>query len=130
ARDFRGWHDEIQTLIRSIDTPYKWALFLHDTLPQWSVGRVTLLGDACHSMLPYLGQGANMAIQDGFVLARCLDAFADDIPEALKAYEGARLERTTHVVNESAANLKRFRAPTFSDSAQAQDFISRTWDNQ
>jgi salicylate hydroxylase len=130
ARDFRGWHDEIQTLIRNIDTPYKWALFLHNTLPSWSVGRVTLLGDACHPMLPYLGQGANMAIEDGYVLGRCLDAFADDIPAGLRSYEAARLPRTTRVVNESAANMKRFRTPSFSDPKQARDYVTKAWDEQ
>src|SRR4051812_9301239 len=52
-RDFRGWHDDIHLMIRSIETPFKWALFLRDPLERWSVGRVTLLGDACHPMVPY-----------------------------------------------------------------------------
>ncbi|MSP98228.1 MAG: monooxygenase [Betaproteobacteria bacterium] len=130
ARDFAGWHEEIQTMIHAIETPYKWALFLHDTLPSWSNGRVTLLGDACHPMLPYLGQGANMAIEDGYVLGRCFDACENDIPAALRCYEAARLPRTTRVVNESAANMKRFRTPAFSDPAQAREFVNKTWDSQ
>jgi salicylate hydroxylase len=129
-RDFGGWHQEIQTMIRAIDTPYKWALFLHDPLPKWTQGRVTLLGDACHPMLPYLGQGANMAIEDGYVLGRCFDANADDIPAALRSYEAARLPRTTRVVNESAANMLRFRTPKFRDAAEAREFISTTWNSQ
>ena len=71
---FRGWHPDIQACIRSIDVPYKWALFGAAAVPRWSMGRVTLLGDACHSMLPMLAQGAVMAMEDGYVLARCLAA--------------------------------------------------------
>ncbi len=130
ARDFAGWHEEIQIMIHAIETPYKWALYVHDTLPNWSTGRVTLLGDACHPMVPYLGQGANMAIEDGYVLGRCFDANADDIPAALRCYEAARLPRTTRVVNESAANMKRFRTPVFADPAQARDFVNNTWSSQ
>jgi len=129
-RDFNGWHREIQTMIRAIDMPYKWALFLHDPLPKWSQGRVTLLGDACHPMLPYLGQGANMAIEDGYVLGRCFDANAEDIPAALRCYEAARLPRTTRVVNESAANMRRFRTPAFRDADEAREFVSKTWNSQ
>ena len=60
--DFRGWNEDIQSLIRNLATPYKWALMVRQPMPRWSVGRVTLLGDACHSMLPMLAQGAVMAI--------------------------------------------------------------------
>jgi len=60
----------------------------------WSKGRITLLGDACHATLPFLAQGANHAIEDGLVLARALDAFAD-IETALGRYKAARLERMT-----------------------------------
>src|SRR5262249_33588080 len=78
-RDFRGWHEDIFTLIRNIETPFKWALFLRPPQPRWSLGRVSLLGDACHAMVPYLGQGANSAIEDAFVLGRCLEADADPV---------------------------------------------------
>lgn len=130
ASDFSGWHEEIQTFIRNIDKPTKWGLFVHDTLPQWSVGRVTLLGDACHPMLPYLGQGANMAIEDGFVLARCLDAFPGDIPAGLRSYDTARIARTTRVVNMSADNVKYFRTPAFDSTDEARDWLSNAWDAQ
>lgn len=130
ASDFAGWHPEIQTLIRAIDVPYKWALFLHPTLPAWSVDRVTLLGDACHPMLPYLAQGANMAIEDGYVLARALDAFRADIPAGLQAYAAMRIPRTTKVVNDSADNLKRYHHPALSDPAAARDYVSKAWDDQ
>ena len=70
--DFRGWHADLLALFSTIDEPYKWALALRPTMERWSKGYCTLLGDACHSMVPFLAQGAVMAIEDGFVLARCL----------------------------------------------------------
>ncbi len=130
AADFEGWHPEIQTLIHNIDVPYKWALFLHPTLPAWSVNHVTLLGDACHPMLPYLAQGANMAIEDGFVLARALEAYPGNVPVALKCYEASRIPRTAKVVNDSADNVKRYHHPALSDPAAAKDYVSTAWDDQ
>jgi len=56
--DFAGWHEDVQALIAAIPQPYLWALKLRHPLPSWSVGRVTLLGDACHPTLPFLAQGA------------------------------------------------------------------------
>ena len=74
---------------------FKWALHAREPLPGWVAGRVTLLGDAAHAMLPFMGQGAATAIEDGMVLARCLAAFAPDT--ALARYEAARRERTAMV---------------------------------
>ncbi len=128
--DFAGWHEDIQTIIDNIDQPSKWGLFVHDTLPQWSVGRVTLLGDACHSMLPYHGQGANMAIEDGLVLARSLEANPDSLVEGLQCYEKARIDRTTRVVDLSSSNVKYFRVPEFNNEAQAKDWLTAAWDAQ
>ena len=101
--DFPGWHRDLIHIINSIDQLYKWGLFLRDPLPQWSVGRVSLLGDACHAMLPFLGQGANMAIEDACVLARCLKTFRSNPVMALQRYETARRQRTTDIVHRSAA---------------------------
>ena len=70
ASDFRGWHADVHALIRNIDVPYKWGLALRPPMDAWSKGRCTLLGDACHPMVPLLAQGAVMALEDGFVLAR------------------------------------------------------------
>jgi salicylate hydroxylase len=72
ANDFLGWHADVHDIIRHIDVPYKWALWVRPPMERWSVGRVTLLGDACHPTLPFLGQGAVMAIEDAYVLAGCL----------------------------------------------------------
>ena len=125
--DFRGWHEDVQVLIRNIATPYKWALMVREPMPKWSVGRVTLLGDACHSMLPMLAQGAVMAIEDGYILARCL-ADAADVPAALSRYEEARRERTRKVVEGSAANVERFHNPRLADPAEAKKYVDREWD--
>src|SRR5690606_31865652 len=124
--DYAGWHEDIQTIVKNIEIPYKWALFLREPLTQWSQGRVTLLGDACHATLPYLAQGANMAIEDGMVLARALSDF-DDVPTALSRYEDARKERATKVVNKSSENLGRFHNHALLDPATADSYVSKEW---
>jgi salicylate hydroxylase len=129
AADFRGWHDDIQAFIREIDTPYKWALMVRAPLDRWSVGRVSLLGDAAHSMLPFLAQGAVMAIEDGYVLARCLSQF-DDVEVALERYEAARRERTRRTVEGSAANIHRFHNRLLADPEEGRKFIDREWASQ
>jgi salicylate hydroxylase len=124
--DFRGWHEDIVALISAIDTPYKWALMVREPMARWTDARVTLLGDACHSMLPMLAQGAVMAIEDGYILARCLAEA--DVPEALSRYEDARRERTRKVVEGSAANAKRFHNPQLADPKEARKYVDREWD--
>ncbi|TSH96845.1 FAD-binding protein [Verticiella sediminum] len=124
--DYAGWHDDIQTIVSQIDVPYKWALFLREPLEQWSRGRVTLLGDACHATLPYLAQGANMAIEDGMVLARALSDF-DDVAEALQRYERARKERTARIVRKSSENLGRFHNHALLDPRTADDYVNTEW---
>ena len=69
---YAGWHESLLRLFAAADTWYKWALYDRDPIPQWTRGRVTLLGDAAHPMLPYLGQGACQAIEDGAVMATAL----------------------------------------------------------
>ncbi len=126
ASDFNGWHADIHEIIGNIDTPYKWALIGRDPLPEWTRGRVTLLGDACHPTLPFLAQGANMALEDGLVLARCLEKY-NDPQVALRQYEGARLERTTRIVRGSAENARRFHNPTLAEVAGAEAYVNREW---
>jgi salicylate hydroxylase len=125
AADFEGWHEDVQTLIGQIDQPYKWALVGREAMTRWSVGRATLLGDACHPTLPFLAQGAGMAIEDGFVLARCLEAYADDAAKALKHYEAARVGRAGRVVRGSAENARRFHNNELSTPEQAQRYLDR-----
>ena len=97
---YAGWHDSLLRLFEAGDTWYKWALYDRDPIPQWTKGRVTLLGDAAHPMLPYLGQGACQALEDGAVLANALAdrRFAADPVAALAAYERVRRPRASSVV--------------------------------
>jgi len=126
ARDFAGWHEDVQTIIGQLESPYKWALLGREPMTRWSIGHATLLGDACHPTLPFLAQGAGMAIEDGLVLARCLEAY-DDVPTALAAYEAARIERTSRVVRGSAENGRRFHSNSLSDAAQAEHYVDTEW---
>lgn len=128
AADYQGWHPDVQLMIANIEHPFKWALFLRSPLQKWSDGRVTLLGDACHSTLPYLAQGANMAIEDGYVLGRALAQEGTDPVAALLRYEKARVERTTSIVNKSAENLTRFHNAQLEDPVLADSYTSAEWD--
>ena len=96
TRAFEGWHATVRTLIdRTLSGQcYKWALLGRDALPRWSSARVTLLGDAAHPMVPYVAQGAVMAVEDAWVLAACL-ATAETASAGLVAYEDARRDRTS-----------------------------------
>jgi salicylate hydroxylase len=125
--DYAGWHPDIHAMIRGIETPFKWALMARDPMPRWSVGRVTLLGDACHPMLPFLAQGANSAIEDGMVLTNCLKAHGRDVPAALAAYEAARRERTARLQKGSAANTDLFHNPVLADGKGAGKFVTENW---
>jgi salicylate hydroxylase len=107
---FEGWHEQIRTIIAAAETCFIWALFDRDPLRRWSVGRTTLLGDACHPMYPFMGQGAAMAIEDGAVLAACLCAVSDPAV-ALLHYERLRLPRVTRLQQMSRANKTRFHLP-------------------
>jgi len=127
ANDFRGWHEDIQEVIRRIDQPFKWALLSRDPMPRWSVGRVTLLGDACHPMLPFLAQGAVMALEDGYVLARCIERFGPDIEAAFRHYERVRIDRTSRAVTGSADNIRRFHNNNLSTAGEAEAFIAAEW---
>ena len=81
---FAGWHAPLQQLLGSSERYYKWALYDRDPLDRWSKGRVTLLGDSAHAMLPHIGQGACMAIEDGYMLADLIAQIPDDLTEALR----------------------------------------------
>jgi salicylate hydroxylase len=126
ANDFPNWHPLVHALISKLDQPYKWALVGRAPLAAWTKGRVSMVGDACHPTLPFLAQGANMALEDGLVLARCLDAY-QDVERALKRYEALRLERTTRIVDGSAESGRRFHNPTLADPDAAIAYVDREW---
>jgi len=100
---YRRWHPSLREVFAAGKLWYKWALYDRDPLPAWTTGRATILGDAAHPMLPYLGQGAGQAIEDGCVLAAALDKLADDPLGALELYERSRRPRASRVVLASRA---------------------------
>jgi salicylate hydroxylase len=107
--DFVGWHADVQTLIDAADHDecYRWSLFNRPSIANWSTRRVTILGDAAHPTLPYLAQGAAMAIEDGVILTRSL-AMTPTISDALQLYQRNRIDRTTRIVEQSTANRTLF----------------------
>ena len=108
---FKGWHSQVLSVIGAVDETYKWALFDRSPLPRWSVGRVTLLGDSCHPMLPFMGQGAGQAIEDAATLKASLLKLAHDVPAALRLYEQLRLPRASRLQGMSELNKWRFHLP-------------------
>ncbi|RYE79061.1 MAG: monooxygenase [Oxalobacteraceae bacterium] len=125
--DFDGWHADVHELISHVDVPYKWALMARPPLARWSEGKVTLVGDACHPTLPFLAQGAVMAIEDGYLLGRCIAQYDADAPLALARYEQARIERTTKIVLRSTENGKRFHNPALASPEGAAAYVDREW---
>ena len=111
--DFRGWNPNIQAVIDAADRDacYRWSLHYRKPIRNWSSKRVTLLGDAAHPTLPYLAQGAAMAIEDGAVLTRAL-AMRESIPDALQLYQRNRVDRTARIVEQSTANRTLFHLPS------------------
>lgn len=108
-RDFAGWDPRVGGLLEQVDQTFWWGLYDREPLQNWSSGRVTLLGDAAHAMLPHLGQGANQAIEDGATLAALLGAAgAADLPVALAEYERLRRDRTTQVQSGARDNGQRY----------------------
>lgn len=95
---YAGWHESLLRICEAGDTWYKWALYDRDPIPKWTKGRITVLGDAAHPMLPYLGQGACQALEDGAVLATALRTERDDPVAGLARYERTRRPRTARVV--------------------------------
>jgi len=102
------WAPRALSLISTPERWLKWALYDLKPIPRWSQGPVTLLGDAAHPMLPYLAQGAAMAIEDAVVIARCLAQNPDDPTAALRTYEAARWTRVSKVQRLAARNGTRY----------------------
>jgi salicylate hydroxylase len=107
---FADWDPKLRAVIDAIDETFIWGLFDRAPLQRWSVGRVTLLGDSCHPMLPYIAQGAAQALEDGATLTACLKKYSD-VVEALQRYEALRLQRATHIQGMATANKTRFHLP-------------------
>ena len=102
---FDGWDPRIGDVLAQVDRTFRWALYDREPLPTWSHGRLTLLGDAAHPMLPHLGQGANQSVEDGMALATLLaQTDAARAPAALQAYERLRRERVAEIQHGARVN--------------------------
>ncbi|MBV8926292.1 MAG: FAD-dependent monooxygenase [Bradyrhizobium sp.] len=102
---FSAFHPQVRHVLQACPSVHKWALVDRDPLARWSQGNITLLGDACHPMTPYMAQGAAMAIEDAAILARCLKHVdRGGVAEAFKRYEATRKPRTSRVQLSSRTN--------------------------
>lgn len=102
---YANFHPDARALLEALEEVTRSALHVRDPMAQWAKGSATLLGDAAHPMVPFMAQGACMAIEDGVVLARALEDCAPaDIPAALDVYETERKPRTARVQQSSLAN--------------------------
>ena len=95
-------------------------------MQHWVNGRVALLGDACHPSLPFLAQGAVMALEDGCILARAFEEF-DTVDQALDLYQQSRIPRTTRAVEGALGNATRFHNPRLGDPAGAAAYVDEQW---
>jgi len=111
-RDFAGWHPMITRILEEAGALYRWALFDRLPLKTWTQGRVALLGDAAHPMLPFLAQGAAMAVEDAWVIASMLSKLGRPAPTSLQAYQDRCFDRATDVQARSRANAKTFHKRT------------------
>jgi salicylate hydroxylase len=109
AASFAGWDPRVVELLAKVETCFWWGLYDRRPLAAWSKGRLTLLGDAAHAMLPHVGQGANQAIEDGVALAVSLEGReAAEVPGILRHYEAFRRARTDIVQAEARKNGLRY----------------------
>lgn len=116
--EFAGWDDRVRQLIVSASSTKRWAMYDRDPLERWTSGRITLLGDAAHAMLPFFAQGAAQAVEDAVVLAGCLRGVdSGAVPQALQRYEQMRRPRTRQVQEMSRGREVRNHLP---DGAEQQ----------
>ncbi|MGH3366826.1 MAG: FAD-dependent oxidoreductase [Nocardioidaceae bacterium] len=109
AREFAGWDTRVEHLLDQVEVTYRWGLYDREPLSSWTLGRLTLLGDAAHPMLPHLGQGANQSIEDAIALAAVLSRVdAMQVSEALLRYERVRRERTSEIQRGARDNGRRY----------------------
>jgi salicylate hydroxylase len=121
----------VEAILARVTSCFRWGLYDREPLPTWSRGRLTLLGDAAHPMLPHAGQGANQAIEDGVALAAIL-AQSDraSVPRALGVYESVRRERTAGVQQMSRQNGTRYEASdnlATRDRQMSNQSVDRAW---
>lgn len=129
AASFAGWDPRVTYLLEKVETCFWWGLYDRKPLRTWTNGRLALLGDAAHPMLPHLGQGANQAIEDGTALAVILQACAQDdtmsVEDALRRYQALRQPRTSMVQAEARKNGLRYDSK-YTDLAQRDKEIANS----
>jgi salicylate hydroxylase len=109
AASFAGWDPHVVELLDKVESCFWWGLYDRKPLASWTKGRLALLGDAAHAMLPHVGQGANQGIEDGVALAVFLEGRTSaDVPAALQQYEAFRRPRTEIVQAEARKNGLRY----------------------
>jgi salicylate hydroxylase len=132
AREFAGWDPMVGAIIAQIETTFRWGLYDREPLARWTSGRLTLLGDAAHPMLPHAGQGANQGIEDGVALAAVLArATRDSAPRALQLYERLRREHAAGVQAKSRSNGAKYDAAggdlALRDRSLGEQWRERAW---
>jgi salicylate hydroxylase/6-hydroxynicotinate 3-monooxygenase len=100
---FKDFHPDVRAVLAAAPEVHKWGIFERDPLDTWTRGRITLLGDACHPMTPYMASGAAMALEDAVILGRCFES-TSSIDDAFRIYEATRKPRTSAVQAGSSAN--------------------------
>jgi salicylate hydroxylase len=108
---YAGWHSQVQRIIDAVDETFIWAVLDRVPIERWSYGRITMLGDASHPMLPYMGQGGAQAIEDAVAITAALLRCGDDVEAGLKLYETVRRPRASKIQNGSWDNKTRFHLP-------------------
>jgi salicylate hydroxylase len=103
--EFASWDGRLRQLTASATRTLRWAIFDREPLDRWTAGRIGLLGDAAHAMLPFFAQGAAQAIEDAAALARCLAEETKVPAQALRRYESLRIGRTTRLQQASHARV-------------------------
>ncbi|WP_326698875.1 FAD-dependent monooxygenase [Streptomyces sp. NBC_01754] len=109
--EFDGWHEDVTRVLRTAGPVTRWGLFDRNLSDRFRAGRVALVGDAAHPMLPFLSQGASQALEDAVVLADCLTEHMADVPGALRRYEAVRLPRTAEVHRQARLRAHTFHLP-------------------
>lgn len=126
-QEFKGWHSSLLDVIDAINVCYKWGLFDREPLKVLSHNNVTLLGDAAHTIVPTLAQGAAMAIEDAYVLVRCLQKTGEPV-KALRSYQEIRMERTTAVQRGAIARLMGYHQKNEASISQRDKLLrERDW---